>query len=224
MRRTIAVDIIGAINDHKLKARVTGSIEDTTGVGELEFQYEEIPPAPYWHPLNYTDPLVLLPGYREAGGNATFRALNAPGSFTAQCTLDFGDGLLLRKGATIYVDNGGVHTGGYYIAGTARSGHIDDRLGAKYQAPYEYREFLHPAGPGQIIGIGYAQWPRRRQGGNPVGDPIEAIVSSRYRLLDWSGTLSGHYVRILEIPEAVWSPSDRRVKATFNTRVEQLGS
>ena len=114
MLRTTNVDIIGAINDHKLKARVTGQIEDTTGQAALEFRYEELPPAPHWHPLNYTDPLVLLPGYRDAGGGGTFRTLSTPGSFTAQCTMDFGDGLLLRKGATITVD-GGNHVGGYYL-------------------------------------------------------------------------------------------------------------
>jgi len=218
MRRTINVDIIGAINDHKLKARVTGGIEDTTGVGELEFRYEEIPPAPAWHPLNYTDPLVLLPGYQDAGGGGTFRALHAPGSFTAECTLDFGAGLLLRKGATINVSaDGGGHTGGYFINGTARSGHVPDTLGLKYQRPYEYREFLHPAGPGHIIGIGYARWPHLA-----VGEPIEAVVSARYRIVGWSGVLGQHYVRILQIPEATWDPTARIVRATFNTRVEPL--
>jgi hypothetical protein len=221
MRRTINVDIIGAINDHKLKARVTGHIEDTTGEGELQFAYEEVPPAPYWHPLNYTDPLVLLPGYRDAAGDGTFRSLAAPGSFTAQCTMDFGNGLLLRKGATIYV-NGGVHTGGYFMMGTARSGEIPNALGEKHQAPYEYREFLHPAGPGQIMGIGRTEWTRRREGGQPVGEPIEAIVSSHYRLHGWSGTLPGHYVRILQIPEAIWDPGNRIMRATFVTRVERL--
>src|SRR5262245_54804398 len=121
MLRNINVDIIGAINDHKLKARDTGQIDDATDDGQLEFKYEEIPPAPNWHPLNYTDPLVLLPAYRDAGRGGTFRQLSAPGSFTAQCTLDFGDGMLLRKGATIYVD-GSSHTGGYYLIGSARSG------------------------------------------------------------------------------------------------------
>jgi hypothetical protein len=138
MLRTINVDIIGAINDRKLKARVTGQIEDTSGEGTLEFRYDEVPP--HWHPLSYTDPLVLLPGYRDAGGGGTFRALQAPGSFTADCTLDFGNGLLLRKGATINV-NGPNHTGGYFIVGTARSGHIPDALGTAHQARYEYREF-----------------------------------------------------------------------------------
>jgi hypothetical protein len=221
MLRTINVDIIGAINDHKLKARVTGQIEDTTGDGQLEFRYEEVPPAPHWHPLNYTDPLVLLPGYGDASGGGTFRTLSPPGSFTAHCTMDFGDGLLLRKGATITVD-GGNHIGGYYIMGTARSGEIPDAMGLKHEAPYEYREFLHPAGPGQIMGVGYAQWTRRREGGKLVGEPIEAIVSSRYRLSGWSGTLPGHYVRILEIPEATWDPARRIARATFTTRVERL--
>jgi len=222
MLRKIAVDIIGAINDHKLKARVTGQIEDTTGAGDLEFKYEEIPPAPYWHPLNYTDPLVLLPGYRDAGDGGTFRSVSAPGSFTAECTMDFGNGLLLRKGATINVGEGGTHTGGYFLVGTARSGHVPDELGAKYEAPYEYREYLHPAGSGQIMGIGQAQWRRRRDGGRLVGDPIEAIVSARYRLNGWNGVLAAHYVRVLEIPEATWDPGSNIVKAKFNTRVERL--
>ena len=221
MLRKINVDIIGAINDHKLKARVTGQIDDASGLGALEFRYEEVPPAPYWHPLNYTDPLVLLPGYREAGGGGTFRTLNPPGSFTAECTMDYGNGLLLRKGATINVD-GDVHTGGYFIIGTARSGHIPNELGANHKAPYVYQEFLHPAGAGQIIGIGYAQWARLSEGGNPVGDPIEAVVSTRYRLKGWTGTLPGHYVRTLEIPAATWDPANSVARATFSTRVEPL--
>lgn len=222
MRRQIDVDIIGAINDHKLKARVTGQIDDASGVGELEFRYDEIPPAPGWHPLNYTDPLVLLPGYRDSGGR-TFRDLQAPGSFTAHCTMDFGDGLLLRKGANIVV-RGTMHTGGYYLVGTARSGHVADTLGTRHETPYEYREFLHQAGPGQIMGIGHAQWSPRREGAKPVGEPIEAIVSARYRLIDWTGTLPGPCVRILSIPEAAWDSARRIVTATFNTRVERLGT
>jgi hypothetical protein len=222
MQRTISVDIIGAINDHKLKARVTGGIDDTTGEGQLEFRYEEVPPPPHWHPLNYTDPLVLLPGYRDdAGGQGTFRSLAAPGSFTAHCTMDFGDGLLLRKGATINVQGNQI-TGGYYLIGTARSGDIPDTLGSRHQAPYEYREFLHPAGAGQIIGVGRAEWSRKRDGGRPAGEPIEAIVSSRYRLHGWTGTLPGHLVRTLEIPEADWNASSRTVRARFTTRVQRL--
>jgi len=136
--------------------------------------------------------------------------------------MDFGNGLLLRKGATINVGQGGSHTGGYFLTGTARSGHVPNVLGVRHEMPYEYREFLHPAGAGQIIGIGYAQWPRLREVERPVGNPIEAIVSSRYRLNGWSGVLPGHYVRILEIPDATWDPGLKVVKATFNTRVERL--
>lgn len=220
MRRRIDVDIIGAINDHKLKANVVGEIEDATGVGELEFRYSEIPPVPGWHPLNYTDPLVLLPGYHSPGGRGSFRDLQAPGSFTATCTLDFGDGFLLRKGATINVQ-GGVHTGGYYLIGTVRSGHVADALGGASPG-YTYREFLHAAGPGQIMGIGHAQWPRRTEGGRPIGEPIEAIVSARYRLVDWNGILPEPYVRSLTIPRATWDPNRRVVTATFETRVERL--
>jgi hypothetical protein len=224
MQRKINVEIIGAINDHKLKAKVTGAIDDASGEGELEFRYEEVPPLPHWHPLNYTDPLVLLPGYRDdAGGNATFRTLAAPasGSFTAQCTMDFGEGLLLRKGATINVE-GDALTGGYHLMGTVRSGDIPDMIGAKHQAPYEYHEFLHPAGAGQIIGVGRAVWTRKRDGSRPPGEPIEAIVSSRYRLQGWSGTLPAHFVRTLEIPEAEWNPASRTVRARFRTRVQRI--
>src|SRR2546428_12541104 len=101
MLRTINVDIIGAINDHKLKAKVTGQMDDASGEGRLEFQYDEVPP--HWHPLSYTDPLVLLPDYKATSGGGAFRALHARGGFTAECPLDFGNGLLLRKGATINV-------------------------------------------------------------------------------------------------------------------------
>lgn len=219
MRRTINVEIFGAINDHKLKATVKGAIEDTTGEGHLTFEYSEIPPAPHWHPLNYTDPLVLLPGYREEGDARAFRSLNTPGSFTAECTLDFGDGLLLRKGATINVQDGN-HTGGYYLIGTARSGHVPNRFDTK-DASYRYEEFLHPAGPGQIMGIGHARWPRRTDGGTLVGDPIEAIVSARYRLTGWNGVLRGHWVRALEIVSAVWD-GHSVVEADFRTSVRPL--
>ena len=223
MRRTVDVDIIGAINDFKLKANVTGYIEDTTGSGELEFKYKEVPPAPGWHPLNYTDPLVLLPGAPGVNGGVNFANLSPPGSFRADVTLDFDNGLRLRKGATITVDDGGLHTGGYYMLGTARSGHIDDKLGAKYGPNYNYvyREFMHPAGPGQVIGIGYARWPRLRQAGQEVGEPIEAVVSSRYRF-NPTKTLPGHYVRIVEVTEATWDSHAKVAKAKFNTRVEPL--
>lgn len=221
MRRTIDVDIIGAINDHKLKANVVGEIEDTTGVGDLEFTYSEIPPEPGWHPLNYTDPLVLLPGYHDPSGRAAFRNLQAPGSFTATCTLDFGDGFLLRKGATINVRDG-VHTGGYYLIGTVRSGHMGNALGGG-NPEYTYREFLHAAAPGQIMGIGYAQWPRRSDGGRLIGEPIEAIVSARYRLVGWSGSLAGPHVRSVTIRQATWD-GRRVVTARFETRVERLAT
>jgi hypothetical protein len=219
VRRNVDVDIIGAINDRKLKAKITGYIEDTTGTGELEFKYSEVPPAPYWHPLNYTDPLVLLPGYRSVRGAPTFASLAPPGSFSAECTLDFGNGLLLRKGANIEVRlDGSLHAGGYFMTGVARSGHIADVLGTKYKTPYEYREFMHPAGPGQIIGIGYASWPRLHQ----AGDPIEAVVSTRYRFAGSNKVLPGHYIRIVEIAEATWDSNLKVVKAVFNTRVEPL--
>jgi hypothetical protein len=219
VRRNVDVEVIGAINDHKLKAKVTGYIDDSSGTGELEFKYSEVPPAPYWHPLNYTDPLVLLPGYAGGKGGVTFAKFAPPGTFTAECTLDFGNGLLLRKGATINVStDGSFHTGGYFIAGTARSGHIPDVLGSKHGMPYEYREFMHPAGPGQIIGIGYATWPL----GEQKGAPVEAVVSSRYRFAGSKAVLPGHYIRVVEIPEATWNPGTKVVTAKFNTRVEPL--
>lgn len=218
MRRNIDVDLIGAVNDRKLKARVTGYIEDSTGIGELEFAYTEVPPTPHWHPLNYSDPLVLLPGYRSVRGGVTFASLAPPGSFTAECTFDFGNGLVLRKGATINVSpDGSAHRGGYFIAGTTRSGHVTNVLGAKHGKPYVYREFLHPGPAGQIIGVGYSQWPSADK-----EEPIEAVVSSRYRLASSNAILPGHYVRILEIPEASWDPTRKVAKALFHTRVEPL--
>lgn len=225
MRRNVDVDIIGAINDRKLKARVTGYIEDSTGVAELDFKYSEVPPAPNWHPLNYSDPLVLLPGYQSVRGAPTFATFSPPGTFTAECTFDFGNGLLLRKGATINIaTDGSFHTGGYFVTGTSRSGHIADVLGKKHGASYayEYREFLHPAGQGQIIGIGYARWPQQQVAGQAVGDPIEAVVSSRYRFAGSSKALPGHFVRVVEVVEASWNSSQNLVRAVFNTRVEPL--
>jgi hypothetical protein len=222
VRRRVDVDIIGAINDHKLKAHVTGYIDDSTGNGELQFAYHEVPPAPYWHPLNYTDPLVLLPAYPGIKGAKSMAKMYPSGGFRADCTLDFDNGLRLRKGANIIVKpDGSLHTGGYYLFGTARSGHIADMLGKKHGFAYEYREFMHPAGAGQIIGIGYARWPRLRRRGKEIGEPIEALVSTRYRFAD-SNVLPGHFIRVVEIPEATWDAQARVVTAAFKTRVERL--
>lgn len=218
MRKTVDVDIIGAINDYKLKAHVTGHIDDASGSGELEFAYTEIPPAPDWHPLNYTDPLVLLPAYPGARGG--MKGIYPTGSFRADVSLDFDNGLRLRKGATIIVTPGGIHTGGYYMTGTARSGDVPNVLGMKHgkNLHYEYREFMHPAGAGQVIGIGYAHWPST---GKASSRPIEAVVSSRYRFSD-KVDLPGHFVRVIEIPDATWDPARKVVKALFNTRLEVL--
>lgn len=229
MRRAVKVEVIGAINNFKLKAHVTGYIDDVSGTGELKFEYREVPPGPDWHPLNYTDPLVLLPAYPGRGKSKGkgMAQMYPSGGFRADCTLDFDNGLVLRKGANIVVDTsdpkGPVHTGGYYLFGAARSGHIDDRLGKKHAGhlEYAYREYMHPVRAGEIMGIGFARWPRLRQAGVETGKPIEAVVSTRYRFDD-ANPLPGHFIRTVEIPEATWNPATRTVEAVFNTRIEEL--
>jgi hypothetical protein len=86
--------------------------------------------------------------------------------FTAACTIDFGQGLLLRKTAEIRW-GGGLLIGGYFIGGTAN---CPDIVGVD---PYE--EFMHPAGDGTIIAVGMAHWRRAS------GEIIEACVSTRYK-------------------------------------------
>lgn len=219
MKRTVDVDLIGAINGFKLKSHVTGYIDDESGIAELEFAYSEVPPAPDWHPLNYSDPLVLLPAYPGVKGARSMARLYPSGAFRADCTFDFDNGMMLRKGANIRVDEGGVHVGGYYMFGSARLGDMENRLGKKLSAKlaYTYREYMHPAGPGQIIGIGYARWPTKRS-----RVPTEAVVSSRYRFEDADRALPGHFVRTVEIPAATWDPASKTVKAMFRTRIEPL--
>jgi hypothetical protein len=219
LERAVNVDLIGAINNFKLKCHVTGYIDDESGTGELEFAYTEVPPAPDWHPLNYSDPLVLLPGYPGVKGAKSMAKLFPSGTFRADCTFDFDNGLTLRKGANIMVDEGGIHTGGYYMFGSSRSGNVEDRLGKRFNAKlaYVYREYMHPAGPGQVIGIGLARWPTKRS-----TPPVEAVVSSRYRFADQNKVLPGHFIRTVEIPQATWDPKTKVVKAMFKTRIEPL--
>lgn len=219
MKRKVDVDLIGAINGFKLKSHVTGYIDDSSGSAELEFAYTEVPPAPDWHPLNYSDPLVLLPAYPGSRGAKGMAQLYPSGAFRADVTFDFDNGMVLRKGANINVDpKQGLHYGGYYMFGTARLGGMADKLGAGNGAKlaYSYSEYLHPAGPGHVIGVGHARWP-----GGKAGRPIEAVVGSRYRFAD-KKVLPGHFIRTVEIPDATWNARTKVVKATFKTRIEPL--
>jgi hypothetical protein len=159
----IRINIIGCINDQKFTARVSGRTDPETGRASIRLTYSNIPPL--WHPFNYSDPLVLTPDYREEDDAFNFRSMAQQG-FTAACTIDFGQGLLLRKTAEIRW-GGGLLIGGYFIGGTAN---CPDIVGVD---PYE--EFMHPAGDGTIIAVGMAHWRRAS------GEIIEACVSTRYK-------------------------------------------
>jgi len=162
----IRINVIGCINDQKFTARVSGRTDPDTGRASIRLAYSNIPPL--WHPFNYSDPLVLTPDYREEDGAFNFRSMAQQG-FTAACTIDFGQGLLLRKTAEIRW-GGGLLIGGYFIGGTAN---CPDIVGVD---PYE--EFMHPAGDGTIIAVGMAHWRRAS------GEIIEACVSTRYKFAE----------------------------------------
>lgn len=222
--RILPIEIYGGVNDHKLRAMVTGQIR-SDGVARVQMRYSEIPPD--WHPLNYSDPLALLPGYRPLTAGSGLMSLTspAPAGFEAECTIDFGGGLQLRKCAAIWIKGGRIGwdrpypkstaatvRGGYILAGTARCGNIANIIRSTPDRPHVYEEFLHPAGPAEIMGIGHNQWPLAG------GGSVDAIVSTRYRFRDRAGKalrvrLQQPLVRRLQIRRAEFE--SRRWLATF---------
>jgi hypothetical protein len=157
----IRADIVGFVNDCEFRVQGRGRIDPRSGHASIELRYSRCPPD--WTPLNYSDPFVLLAGYRELDGGMNFSSL-ATGGFHAESTITFGGGLALRKVATVRVRKGEL-VANYGIMGTARVGHI------RGISPYE--EFLHPVGEGQLLGVGLATW-------TTAGDPVQALVSTRY--------------------------------------------
>jgi hypothetical protein len=158
----IKINVYGCINDQKFTTHVTGRTDHETGRASIRLAYSNCPRL--WHPFNYSDPLVLLPGYKEIDGGLNFLSL-AHTSFAAVTIIDFGSGLMLRKTAEIRWEANELR-GGYFIHGGANCPDI-----ASIE-PYE--EYMHPAGDGKIIAVGMARW---RTAG---GDVIEAFVSTRY--------------------------------------------
>lgn len=158
----IKVNVFGVINDQKFTTTGSGQIDPVTGEADIQLCYSCCPPD--WSPLNYSDPLVLLAGYREENGGLNFLSL-AKGGYRAESTIDFGGGLLLRKTATIRVE--GDHLiASYSLFGAARVANIESI------EPYE--EHMIPAGDGQMIAVGLAQWKTTDK------KTIQAVVSSRY--------------------------------------------
>lgn len=118
----LKVELIGIINDEKFTTKGSGTIDPSTGKASLQLDYSSCPKN--WTPLQYSDPLILLAGYREEGG-ANFARLGS--GFKAACTFDFGGGQILRKTATITVHEEHIDAV-YSISGTASVGHITEML------------------------------------------------------------------------------------------------
>lgn len=157
----LEVNVFGVINDQKFNMTGSGNIDPKTGNADIRLGYSCCPPD--WNPMNYSDPLVLLAGYREENGGVNFMTLS-DGSYRAESTIDFGGGLSLRKTATVKAE-GDVLIAEYSLFGAARLARI------KSIEPYE--EYMIPAGDGQIIAVGLAKW-------NTADGMVQAVVSSRY--------------------------------------------
>lgn len=158
----IKVKIIGVINDEKFTVEGKGNIDPKSGDAQIELHYSNVPDG--WNIMNYSDPLVLLAGYGESKGGRNFGSLST--GYEAKATYDFGNGLMLRKTATIRIGTDGLDAV-YSITGTAR---VADIVKAN-----PYKEHLVPTRDG-FIAIGLASWTTK------CGGTIEALVSTRYRL------------------------------------------
>jgi hypothetical protein len=181
----IKADVFGCINDDKFSARGDGTVDPATGRATIRLTYSRIPQ--HWSPLNYSDPLVLLAGYREDQRGLNFLSL-AQGGYSAVATIDFGAGLALRKTATINWE-GDVVNAWYCLHGSARC------PGLVSADPYE--EYMHPDGDGKIIAVGSARW--RTSG----GEIIEALVSSRYTFTEHPNVLKVPQVRRFQVTSSV---------------------
>ncbi|PGU19081.1 hypothetical protein [Bacillus thuringiensis] len=199
----IKVDVFGCINDHKFKTNGTGHIDTVTGEADICLCYSSCPPG--WTPLNYSDPLVLLAGYKEINGGMNMLSLTK-GGFRAESTIDFGSGMSLRKTANIRVE-GDTLIANYSIFGAARVDNIVD------VEPYE--EHMIPAGDGQVIAIGLAQWKTSDNKG------IQAVVSSRYFFEEPLDIIKRHQVRRFEV-KASLSKNGLEYKGKYKTSIETV--
>jgi len=199
----IKVDVFGCINDHKFSTSGSGHIDPATGEADIRLSYSHCPPE--WTPLNYSDPLVLLAGYKEVNGGLNFLSL-AKSGYRAESTIDFGSGLLLRKTATVRVD-GDTLVAAYSLFGAARVANI---VGIE-----PYAEHMVPAGDGQIIAIGLAQW---RTSDNKT---IQAVVSSRYFFEEPGEVLKRPQIRQFEV-EASLAKDGLEYNGRYKTSVTPI--
>lgn len=196
------VTILGVINDCKFTVAGEGSIDPQSGEGNLELRYSTR--LPDWSPLNYSDPLILLAAYREVDGGLNFKSLATHG-YRAESTFDFGGGLSLRKTATVQIMEDALKAN-YSIVGAARVGHI---TGVQ---PYE--EYLIPLGDGQLIAVGVATW-------TTTGDPVQALVSTRYWLDQPAKPLTRPQIRGFEV-DAALSDDGTVYTAKYRTFVKPM--
>jgi hypothetical protein len=199
----LKVNVIGVINDQKFTTRGTGAVDPDTGLCSIRLTYSRVPEM--WHIYNYSDPLVLLAGYREEGGGLNFMSM-CHGGYSSESTIDFGAGMSLRKTASIRWEGCYIHAD-YAIVGSAR---VDDITGIE---PYE--EFMHPAGDGQIIAVGLARWQTTSRG------IIEAVVSSRYKFIEHKEVLKIPQVRSFKVKPTI-SPDGLTYEGEYETVVKPL--
>lgn len=204
-KKSIAVNIIGVINDGKFTVKGKGSIDPKSGDADIELTYSDIPKN--WSPLMYCDPLVLLAGYGETAGGRNFLSLS-PDGYDAEATFDFGGGMMLRKTARIRVEGDSI-IADYSISGTAHVGNIS--------AVKPYKEHLIPLEGGQFLGIGLAKWDSK-------DGAFEAVVSTRYRLKTTNKDAWAKVPSQIRSFEADANLDGKVFKATYKTNVQAAKS
>lgn len=196
------VEIIGVINDQKFTVEGDGNVDPEHGHAEIELNYSNVPSG--WNPLNYSDPLVLLAGYEERDGGQNLMSLTE-GGYDVQSTIDFGEGLSLRKTASIRV-NGNRLDAVYSLIGSAR---VEDITEIE-----PYREYLLPAGEGQIIGVGIGEW-------RTPDDTVDALVSSRYQFKEPREVLKRPQIREFDV-NAELDDDGSRFEAEYETQMRPM--
>lgn len=199
----IKVKLFGVINNEKFTTEGRGNIDPTTGEAYIHLRYSSVPPN--WNPLNYSDPLVLLAGYREEEGGLNLMSLSK-GSYKVESTIDFGDGHYLRKTASVRLQ-GDTLMAAYSLFGTAR---VSDIVSVE---PYE--EHMIPAGDGQMIAVGLAKWK------TVDNNTIQALVSSRITFEEPKEILKSPQIRRFEVDPSL-SEDGLEYKAKYKTRVTSV--
>jgi hypothetical protein len=199
----VTANVFGVINDAKFTCVGNGHIDVATGDAEITLTYSHCPPD--WNILNYSDPLVLLGGYKEEAGGLHMMSLSK-GEYHAEATIDFGRGLLLRKTASVRAQ-GDALMASYSLFGTARVADI-----ASIE-PYE--EYMIPAGDGQMIAIGLAKWK------TTDGKMIQAVQSTRYFFDEPAAVLKQAQVRRFEAHASV-DKSGLEYRGRYKTSVRAM--